>query len=162
VSLVDLWPWLENLPIAQAIGESWWFPLLESIHVLAATFLVGSILMVDLRLLGLAATAYPASRVVRETVPWTYSASAISVITGLGLFITRADHYVGNRAFQIKLVLLVLAGLNMAVFHLATSRGMAQRDDAAVTTTGARFAGASSLLLWIGVMLAGRWIGHLN
>jgi hypothetical protein len=163
MSLVDLWPWLESLPIAAAIGESWWFPLLESIHVLTATFLVGSILMVDLRLLGLAATSYSVSRVVRETVPWTYSASVISVITGIGLFIPRASHYVDNRAFQIKLVLLVLAGLNMAVFHLATSRGMAHRDAAvATTTTGARFAGASSLLLWVGVLLAGRWIGHLN
>jgi hypothetical protein len=162
MSLTDLWPWLENLPLAMSIGESYWFPLLESIHVLTATFLVGSILMVDLRLLGLAATNYPVSRVVKETVPWTYSASVVSVITGLGLFITRASHYVDNRAFQIKLVLLVLAGVNMAVFHLATSRKIAHRDTAVVTTTGARFAGASSLLLWIGVMLAGRWIGHLN
>jgi hypothetical protein len=162
MSLVDLWPWLESLPIAAHIGETWWFPLLESIHVLTATFLLGSILMVDLRLLGLAATTYPVSRIVSETVPWTYSASIISVITGLGLFITRASHYIDNRPFQIKLVLLVLAGLNMAVFHLATSRGMAHRDSGAVTTTGARVAGASSLLLWVGVMLAGRWIGHLN
>ncbi len=162
MSLADLWPWLENLPLAQHIGETWWFPLLESIHVLTATFLVGSILMVDLRLLGLAATAYPVSRVVRETVPWTYSASLISVITGLGLFITRAGHYVENPAFQIKLILLVLAGLNMAVFHLATSQRIAHHDAAVPTTAGARFAGASSLLLWVGVMLAGRWIGHLN
>jgi hypothetical protein len=162
MSLADLWPWLENLSIAMSIGESWWFPLLESIHVLGATFLVGSILMVDLRLLGLAATNYPLSRVVRETVPWTYSASVISVLTGLGMFITRASHYVDTRAFQIKMVLLVLAGLNMAFFHLYTSRQIAHRDAAAKTTTGARFAGASSLLLWIGVMLAGRWIGHLN
>jgi hypothetical protein len=162
MSLVDLWSWLESLPIAAAIGETWWFPLLESIHVLTATFLVGSILMVDLRLLGLGATNYPVSRVVRETVPWTYSASVISVITGVGLFIPRASHYVANPAFQIKLVLLVLAGLNMAIFHLATSRGMAHRDAALMTTTGARFAGASSLLLWVGVLLAGRWIGHLN
>jgi hypothetical protein len=162
MSLVDLWPWLEGLPLAAYIGESWWFPLLESIHVLTATFLVGSILMVDLRLLGLAATKYPVSRIVKETVPWTYSASVISVISGLGMFITRASHYVDNRAFQVKLLLLVLAGLNMAVFHLATSRGLGQRDTAVMTTTGARFAGASSLVLWLGVMLAGRWIGHLN
>jgi hypothetical protein len=162
MSLAALWPWLENLPLAMSIGESWWFPLLESIHVLTATFLVGSILMVDLRLLGLAATNYPVSRVVKETVPWTYSASVISVITGLGMFITRASHYVDNRAFQIKLLLLVLAGLNMAFFHLATSRRISHRDAAVVASTGARLAGASSLLLWIGVMLAGRWIGHLN
>ena len=66
MSPAALWPWLESLPIAGYIGESYWFPLLESIHVLTATFLVGSILMVDLRLLGLAATNYPVSRVVKD------------------------------------------------------------------------------------------------
>jgi hypothetical protein len=157
----DLWMWLENLPLASYIGEGWPFPFLESIHVLTGTFVVGSILMVDLRLLGLAARRYPVSRIVREVVPWTYGACILSVIAGLGLFITRAGHYVTNTAFDIKMVLLVLAGLNMAVFHLVTVRGIARWDDAGIPTTGARFAGGCSLVLWMGVMLSGRWIGHL-
>lgn len=161
MALADLWTWLESLPLATHIGETWWFPLLESIHVLTGTFLLGSILMVDLRLLGLAARMYPVSRVVSETVPWTYSASIVSVIAGLGLFITRASHYAMNPAFQIKMVLLVVAGLNMAIFHLVTARGIA-RWDGSITPSGARVAGATSLALWVGVMLAGRWIGHLT
>ena len=129
--------------------------------MLTGTFVVGSILMVDLRLLGLAAKHHPVSRIVKEIVPWTYGACVLSVIAGLGLFITRAGHYAANPAFQIKMALLVLAGINMAVFHLVTSRGIARWDDTAATTTGARFAGGCSLLLWVGVMLSGRWIGHL-
>jgi hypothetical protein len=160
--LADLWAWLESLPLAAEIGATWWFPLLESIHVVTATFVVGSILMVDLRLLGLAARRHAVSRVVREVVPWTYGASAISVLTGVGMFITRASHYAANPAFQIKMALLVLAGINMAVFHLATTRGIARWDSAAATATPAKLAGACSLLLWIGVMLAGRWVGHLT
>jgi len=144
------------------IGESWWFPLLESIHVLAATFLVGSILMVDLRLLGIAARGYLVARIVREVVPWTYAASVFSIITGAALFITRASSYADNRGFQIKMVLLVFAGLNMAVFHLITARGVERADEAGITTGTSRFAGACSLLLWIGILLAGRWIGHLS
>ena len=161
MTLADLWTWLEALPISMHIGESWWFPFLESIHVLTATFLVGTVLMVDLRLLGLAALAHPVTRITSEVLPWTWSASLVSVVTGSALFATRASHYAGNRAFQVKVALLLLAGINMAVFHLVTARGMVRWETAATTTGGARFAGACSLVLWIGVMLAGRWIGHL-
>jgi hypothetical protein len=160
--VADFWIWLESLPVSAHIGESWWFPFLESIHVLTATFLVGSILMVDLRLVGLAARGYSVRRIVWEVVPWTYAASAFSVVTGVGLFMTRATHYVANPAFQIKMVLLVLAGINMAVFHLITARGIERSDEVGVITSASRFAGACSLLLWIGILLAGRWIGHLS
>jgi hypothetical protein len=162
MSLVDLWTWLESLPLATYIGESWWFPFLESIHVLTGTFVVGSILMVDLRLLGLAARRHAVSRIVQEVVPWTHGACAVSIVAGLGLFITRASHYAENPAFLVKMVLLVLAGVNMAVFHMATAKNIERWDTAAVTSRSSRVAGVSSLLLWIGVMLAGRWIGHLS
>lgn len=162
MSVGDVWSWLENLPIAMYIGESWWFPFLESIHVLTGTFVLGSILMVDLRLLGLAALGHPINRIVREVVPWTLGACALSVVAGLGMFISRASHYAENIAFVVKMGLLVLAGLNMAIYHLATARGLARWGTAVSTTASSRFAGASSLLLWIGVMLAGRWIGHLS
>lgn len=161
MSLSLFWAWLEALPLSMAIGESWWFPLLESLHVITATFVVGSILMVDLRLLGLAARQHPVSRITREVIPWTLTAFGLSAVTGAGMFITRASHYIDNRAFQVKLVLLVLAGVNMAVFHLGTSRGLARWHTGPVTSAAPRLAGASSLLLWVGVMLAGRWIGHL-
>jgi hypothetical protein len=158
----DPWTWLENLPLAIYIGETWWFPFLESIHVLASTFLVGSILMVDLRLLGLAGRSHAASRITREIVPWTRGAFAVSALAGFGMFISQANRYVDNRAFQVKAVLLILAGINMAVFHLRTVRSMPRWDTAAVTSGTARLAGVASLLLWIGIMLAGRWIGHLS
>ncbi|MBC7984835.1 MAG: hypothetical protein H7Y02_13385 [Candidatus Obscuribacterales bacterium] len=162
MTLAEFWLWLENLPLALRIGESWWFPLLESLHVVAITFVVGAILMVDLRLLNLAARRYSVSRIAGELVPWTWGAFVISVLTGAGLFITRAEHYAGNAAFQIKIILLVLAGINMAALHFIAFRNVAKWDTAVPTTSAARIAGAASLLLWMGVMLAGRWIGHLT
>ena len=159
--MADFWTWLEMLPVSVRIGESWWFPLLESVHVLTGTFVVGSILMVDLRLLGMVARRYSVSRIVAEVVPWTYGACALSVIAGAGLFSTRASHYVANTAFQVKMALLILAALNMGIFHLSTARGIARWDEASTTPAPARFAGACSLFLWIGVLLSGRWIGHL-
>lgn len=158
----EFWYDLEMLPLAARIGESWWFPLLESVHVLTAMFVVGSILFVDLRLLGVAATRYATSTFVREIVRWTWVVFAIAVISGLGMFITRASAYMTNRAFQAKLVLLALAAVNMAWFHFLGDRGIARSHGASHTTPSARLAGAFSLICWIGVTLAGRWTGHLS
>ncbi len=162
MSLTEFWSWLESLPIALRIGESWWFPLLESVHVVGITLVFGSLLMVDLRLIGIAARSYAVSRMSHELVPWTWAAFVLSLITGLGLFITRASHYIENVAFQAKLLALVLAGINMAVFHFGVFRHVAKWDSAAITPISAKVAGTLSLLLWMGVMLAGRWVGHLS
>ena len=135
MSLADLWAWLEALPVSTHIGATAWFPLLESLHVLSSTFIVGSILMVDLRLLNLAGTKYPVTRIIREVIPWTYAASAVSVATGIGMFITRASRYAEIPAFQIKMALLLLAAVNMAIFHLISARGIARWDTASSTTS---------------------------
>ena len=162
MSLEALWTWLEGLPLTLHIGSTWWFPLLESIHVLTITFVVGSILMVDLRLLGVSGLGYAASRITRELVPWTWGAFLLSLPTGFGMFMTRAGHYAGNPAFQMKMILLVLAGANMAFFQFRSVKSIERWDTSAVTPPAAKIAGATSLLLWIGVILAGRWTGHLN
>ncbi len=156
----EFWTWLERLPLAEHIGFTWWFPFLESIHVLAVALLVGSILMVDLRLLGLAALSYATSRMTRELIPWTWGALCVAVVTGSGLFITRAATYIEHPPFQLKLVMLLLAGLNMALFQFRTFHSIREWDTAASPPVAARIAGATSLLLWAGVVLAGRWIGH--
>ena len=161
MSSAELWLQIAVSPLAMYIGGTAWFPLPESIHVLAATLVFGAILTVDLRLLGLAGRRYRVSRLVGELVPWSVSAFVVSVITGVGLFITRADWYADNVAFQIKLALLLLAGINIAIFHLRTIRSVTQWDESQPTPLAARVAGAASLALWVGVMLAGRWVGHL-
>jgi len=158
----EFWTWLERLPLSEHIGFTWWFPFLESIHVLAIALLVGSILMVDLRLLGLAATKYAANRVTRELIPWTWGALCVAMVAGTGMFMTRAATYLENPAFQTKLVLLLLAGGNMALFQFRTFRDVEVWNTAVVTPVAARVAGAASLLLWAGVVLAGRWTGHIN
>jgi uncharacterized membrane protein len=161
MTLAAFWERVAMAPLSTYIGETWWFPLLESIHVIAATFLVGTILVVDVRLLALAARAYPASIVSRETVPWTWGAFAVAVVTGIGMFLSRADHYVANRAFQIKLILILLAGINVLVFHRIGWRDIESWDKGKRTTTIAKVAGALSICIWLGVLLAGRWVGHL-
>ncbi|MEQ8954133.1 MAG: hypothetical protein RL120_08360, partial [Gammaproteobacteria bacterium] len=155
------WVAVENWPLSQLIAATNWFPTLETIHVIAASMVVGSILFLDLRLLGLAATRYSISTLNRELVPWTWGAFVIAVITGLGMFITRAAGHLDNPAFQSKLVLLVLAGVNMAYFHFRIYRHIDRYDALTDTPLQLKLAGFMSLLLWSGVMLAGRWVGHI-
>ncbi len=159
--MTALWQWLEGLTISQEIGISWWFPFIESVHVVFLTLTFGAILMVDLRLLGLAAMSHPATRMVRELVPWTLIGFAISVPTGLALFITRAEHYANNPAFRIKLLLILLAGINMALFHTRWIKSV-ETWDQSTPPLPARLTGGISITLWLGVILAGRWTGHLN
>jgi hypothetical protein len=157
----EFWSWLENLAIAQEIGGTIWYPIVETLHVLAAVFVFGSLLMLDLRLLGVTARSQPVERMSRELLLWTWLAFALALMTGIGLFITRASAFVDNRAMQFKVLALLLAAVNMIVFQFGAHRRVAQWDLAVPPPASARFAGAASLFCWAGVMLAGRWIGHL-
>ena len=157
----EFWEWLQALPLSEHIGFTAWFPFLESIHVLSIGLVVGSILMVDLRLLGAAGLRYPATRMIRELIPWTWGAFGFAVVTGFGMFLTRASVYIENPAFQTKLVLLLLACANMALFQFRTFRNITGWDTTDKTPVAARMAGAASLLLWAGIILAGRWTGHI-
>ena len=159
--LNDFWLWLEYLPIAGEIGATWWFPLIESLHVLSLAIMLGAILMVDLRILGLAAMRYSVTGMNRELVPWSAGAFLAANITGVAMFITRASSHVQNPAFQIKMVLLLLAGANIAYFHFRVLRNAKNWETTQYPPFAARLCAALSLLLWCGVTLAGRWVGHL-
>ena len=156
----DFWTWLETRPIAMAIGPTWLFPFFESVHVLAATFVVGSILMLDLRLLGFAGRSYSVTQIARDVIRWTIGAFIVAVSSGLAMFITQPTRYMDNPAFRVKLVLLLFAVLNMVVFHSWSKRSIAGWNTGRASPA-ARWAGGVSLVLWIGVMLSGRWTGHL-
>ncbi len=154
MQLEEFWTWLEMTPLAARIGESAWFPFLESMHVLSAMFVVGTVLMADMRLLGWSARRYSVTLITDEVVPWTWGAFVIAVVTGVGLLMPRASSYVANPAFLTKVVLLALALVNMLTLHFFALR--TERVRLQMTT------GACSLLVWAGVVLAGRWIGHLS
>ena len=124
--------------------------------MLSAVFVVGTVLVADLRLLGWSARRHPVTVITREVVPWTWGAFVIAVVTGIALFTVRASAYVANPAFLAKAVLLLLAGLNMLALHF---RRAAQR--ARVRLQHDRRARARCSC-GAGVVLAGRWIGHLS
>ncbi len=134
-------------------------PVVESTHVLAAVLLFGTVLIVDMRLLGLLDSSRAVTRVSRETLPLTWLAFGVSVITGSLMFTTSAHTYFANTAFQWKALALFGAGLNMALFQLLTARSVLAWNVSSAVPRGARVAGLASLLLWAAVVLLGRWIG---
>lgn len=151
---------LEGSALADAVRENdLLFPLIESVHVLAICLVVGSILAVDLRLLGVASRNLSVSSVTRGILPLTWCAFAVAVGSGGLLFISNATKYLGNAFFIAKLALIGAAGINMAVFHAVGARSQPQWDNEARPPFAARLAGGLSILLWIAVVACGRWIG---
>jgi len=135
------------------------FPCIESVHVLAIAVVVGSVAVVDLRLLGWASRDRPVSRLSADVLPVTWTAFGVAALSGFLLFASNAPKYLENPYFRGKLVLLGLAGLNMLVFHLLVGRDRAAWDAGRPTPRAARFAATLSLVLWTLVVACGRWIG---
>ena len=135
------------------------FPLVESVHVLAICLVVGSIFVVDLRLLGLASIRRPVGRVLSGILPLTWTAFALAVASGSLLFISNATKYLENGFFVAKICLIAAAGLNMAIFHGLSGRYVPRWENQTPPPLPARLAGGLSILLWISVVTCGRWIG---
>jgi hypothetical protein len=152
--------WLESQPFAMAISESGWlFPTVETMHVLALTMVVGSIAMVDLRLLNLAYRGRSVQQLSREVLPFTWAAFGVAAICGGLLFSSAATKYYGIATFRAKILLLGLAGVNMLVFHLVPYRTVDEWGASAHTSLPAKICGGLSLLLWASIVALGRWTG---
>jgi len=151
---------LYDSPVGSGIRESSvLFPSIESIHVLMAATVVGTIAIVDLRLIGYASHRRGARRLIVELLPFTWVAFAIAAVSGSLLFTSNAPNYAANGPFLYKMAALVLAGINMAIFHRGAYQRIGQWDDALPPPRAVRIAGATSLALWILVVFFARWIG---
>jgi hypothetical protein len=150
---------LQDLGLPTQIRESdWLFPTIETVHVFAVVLVVGTIMTVDLRLLGVANKERPYSQVAAEMLPWTWTAFAIAALAGMLMFSSKALTYYGDIPFRLKMVCLLLAGINMVMFHWLGTRRL-DTWDRGRPPRAAKFAGGASLLLWTTIVAAGRWIG---
>ena len=158
--ILALCKWLEQTSVAAAVRESLWlFPAIETVHLFGIILLVGSTVAFDLRLLDFALREQRVSKLASRLLPWAWVGFALQVMTGSLLFASEATKCYGNPAFRIKMLLLLLAGANALVFHVASFRRVTVWDNASASPIGAKFAGALSILLWFGIVAAGRWIG---
>ncbi len=159
MSLHDLFKALEDTAVGVAVRESsFLFPTIETVHVLSLVSVVGAIAMLDLRILGLqfkgtAVTAWSA-----KVLPWVWASFGFAVLSGLLLFVSSATRYYVNLPFQLKVLLLVLAGVNMLLLHFGEYRNIGHWDRGTAPTR-AKIAAGLSLAFWVGVVVFGRWIG---
>ena len=151
---------VEQLAIAKAMREwLWLYPSVEIVHIVGFTLLVGSVLMFDLRVLGIS-KQIPVRALARHLLPWSVGALVLIVSTGLLMFSAHAQDFLGNRAFQLKMALLLAAGLNAAYFHTGPYQGVAAWDTATSAPAAARLSVVASLALWIGVISCGRLLAY--
>lgn len=151
---------VQDTALATAIREGeTLFPWIECIHVLALTLVIGSIAVVDLRLIGLSSRDRGVAQTTANMLPLTWTAFGFAVISGGLLFSSNATTYAHNFFFQAKLALIALAGINMGIYHLFLDRDVADWHTPALTPLRARIVGGVSLCLWIAIAAFGRWIG---
>jgi uncharacterized protein DUF6644 len=162
MSMVDILQALNDSSVGTSVRESlWMFPLFETIHVASIVFVVGSIARLDLRLAGLIERDRSVTEISHQLLPWTWVSFVISAIFGLLLFAAKPFMYLGMAFFDVKMVLIALAGINMLVFELITFRGVRDWDTASMPPTVVRLAAGLSLAFWISVVFCGRLIGFV-
>jgi hypothetical protein len=144
---------IEASALAEAIRRSAWaWPALESVHIASFGVLIGSLLVFELRLFGLA-RAIQAVPLARLALGTSLAAFACAAASGALLFASGATEFAAHPAFRVKLVLILIAGINAIVFH---ARGGVRRQDAT-----ARAQAAASIVLWLSVLTSGRLIAYL-
>ncbi len=160
---MDITAFLESLEesgLATRIRDSLWlFPLIESAHVVGLSLVFGTIAIIDLRLLGLASTQRSFQRMASDILKWTWAAFALTALTGTLMFTTNARVYYHNVFFRTKMLMLVLAGINILVFELTAGRTIHRWDKAPSAPPAGKAVAVLSLALWIGIISMGRLIG---
>jgi uncharacterized membrane protein len=158
-SITALLEWLQASSWAVFIHKrAWAFTTVEVVHVFAIAMVISTIMIVDLRLLGFASRKRPVAELSRQVLPFTWAAFVLAVIAGSLLFISRATEYFVNPMFWIKMVLIVIVGINMMVFEFITVRGVQEWNLSPAPPQAARLAGGISIACWVLVLVCGRLI----
>jgi len=157
----DLCEWIAATHVGRGILESVWvFPIIEGLHLMGIALSVGVLCWLDFRLIGVAFTDQPVSRVWKQVIPVAAVGFALMFVTGGLLFWAEAVTAYGSVHFWIKLGLILLAGLNALYFERVTHRGIAEWDASPMPPLKARLAGFASLILWTAVIITGRTMAY--
>ncbi|MRS63624.1 DUF6644 family protein [Larkinella terrae] len=156
---VEWLQWIENTALAVAIRQSTWlYPGLEIVHIVGIVLLVGGAFLFDFRLLGFS-RKIPVTELATHVLPWSRRGLALVVPSGLLLFTTNAESLGNDPMFGLKLFLILVAGINVAIFHRITFRSRAGWQSGA-TPTAAKATAICSLLLWLATIACGRLLAY--
>jgi len=151
----QVFTWLVDSPWSRALASAEWvFPIVQSLHFIGFALLIGTIAVVDLRLLGLAMLKQQPDKLDSELSAWKWAGLAFVLTTGFVMFSGSATAYHHNAAFRFKMTCLTLALL----FHFTLHRRAIRSGVSPVT---ARLAAVASLVLWTAVVFGGRMIAFV-
>ena len=148
--------WINNI----VLGYAWSWPTLETLHFLALCTLMGSLLIMDLRLIGFHNTI--PLKAVHSLMPVALVSFAVNALTGLGFLFGDPHLYYGNYAFWLKMLLIVLAGLNFLFYFKVVEPRVINLGPNEPTPAMAKVVGSLSLLFWFGVLSFGRLLPYLG
>ena len=157
MNLLPFLQWLEGTAGSLYIRESTLaYPIVETTHVLALCLFLGLIALLDLRLIGVGLRQVPVSEVAGRLLPWALFGFLLMAISGLLLFYSGPVKAANNIFFRVKMLLIVLTGINAVLFHFTIYRRVASWDTDPSPPIRAKVAGVLSLVLWSGVVICGR------
>ena len=152
--------WIGQTQLSQQIQIiPWVIPLVQTIHILAIAAVVGSMGMLDLRVLGIAARGQSLPNVRKRLLPWMWRALIVLFVTGSILVIGEPGRSLNNPIFQLKMLLLLIAIATTLLFTRSL-RSADPAGDKARAPAFAKLAAIVSLVLWISIVFAGRWIAY--
>ena len=161
-SMGNVLPWLSETSFSMWLrGSTWAEPVIETIHVLTLTVFLGFTLLLDLRLLGISMRRRRASDVIGQLNPWVMGSFAVMIVTGALLFTGDPVAFYTTIFFKLKMLMLILALMNVMVFNRTAHRKIAEWDSNPHTPGRVRAAAIISLVLWVAIIAAGRAIAYV-
>ncbi len=150
--MYDFFEAFEQMAWVQWISHSWWlYPAISVLHYFTIFWVVGTIALVDLRILGLAGRGQTATEWTEQLAPWTWTAMTICLVTGFLMFATGAGEFIFSVPFLGKLAATVVAIVLAVVVH----RGVPEWDRAPAMPASAKILAALCLVVWLGTILLG-------
>ncbi|MFD2884289.1 DUF6644 family protein [Pseudomonas lini] len=153
--------WLDDSRLGWAMrGELWLYPIVEVVHIIGFVVLVGSVVMFDLRVLGLSKDI-AVTALARHLLRWSVAALVLIVPAGLMMFTAHPHDFATNNIFILKLSLIATAGINAALFfHVGVYRSVSQWNTGVAAPAIAKVQAVLSMGLWVTVVLCGRLLAY--
>ncbi|MHC8286001.1 DUF6644 family protein [Pseudomonas sp. XS1P51] len=152
--------WLDGSQLGATMrGDLWLYPLVEVVHIIGFSVLVGSVVMFDLRVLGLS-KSIEVTALARHLLTWSIAALLLIVPAGLMMFTAHPHDFASNNIFILKLCLIATAGLNAVIFHVGVYRSVTQWNTGAAAPGIAKIQALLSIALWFSVVLCGRLLAY--
>jgi hypothetical protein len=161
MSIFSICQAIQDSSVGTGLRESTYlWPAIEATHVLSLALSVGTIILVDLRLIGATMRDEPVTDVIEQTQPWSLAGFVLAFISGIFLFWSEAGRLYPSYSFRFKMICIVLLGVNAMLFHSTVYKSVEQWNKSTATPPRAKFAGWFGLIFWMVVIFCGRWTAY--